>query len=391
MDGKRKGDKTIFYAHEVSTARVVVEKHQGHDLSFYNIMNDDSDAGISLEEEFGSFANYSRNELIKRAAHLDMVFAVSDITRDELKYLCPTMDDAKIRVVYNGIPTEEVDFRMKEKSIGLIREYCETLFNYTPDYIFTHVARLVISKGFWRDIRILYYLDEKFAKKGWKGFFVLLSTLVASGRPASSIATMEADYGWPVLHREGWPDLVGAESDIYEQLELFNARSRAIKGVFVNQFGFDSEVCGKRIPKGCTLLDLRLASDVEFGFSIYEPFGIAQLETIPYGGTAAISNVCGCEGLLKKAMKPSDYISVDFTKVPTAFKDILRTKDDFKKIAIDVRDHIETEICKEGADDIVKKLPHDDVERRKRLEKMQDVSKKMDWDRVSENVIKNLG
>ncbi|HQC51011.1 MAG TPA: hypothetical protein PKW68_04335, partial [bacterium] len=32
--GRRSGDGTIFYAHEVSTARVIVENHPGHDFTF---------------------------------------------------------------------------------------------------------------------------------------------------------------------------------------------------------------------------------------------------------------------------------------------------------------------------------------------------------------------
>jgi hypothetical protein len=113
---------------------------------------------------------------------------------------------------------------------------------------------------------------------------------------------MERDYGWPVAHREGWPDLVGTEKEIDAYLSLFNARSSSIKGVFINQFGFSRRKCGGRVPEGAEFVDLRVGSDVEFGFSIYEPFGIAQLETVPFGGIAALSSSCGCAALLEKCL-----------------------------------------------------------------------------------------
>ena len=90
-----------------------------------------------------------------------------------------------------------------------------------------------------------------------------------------------ADYGWPVMHKVGWPDLEGGEVDIYNYLQVFNSRSRAIKAVFINQFGFDRIRCGQRVPADAEFADLRIGSDAELGFSIYEPFGIAQIETIP--------------------------------------------------------------------------------------------------------------
>lgn len=383
-EGRRSGDKTVFYAHEVATARRIVEGHPGHDLSFYNIMRIDSDANISLEDEFGSFSTYSRNELVKAAQNLDYFFAVSDLIKDEYKYLCPLADDNKIKVVYNGIPIESVSWKRKEQGRKLIGDYCENLFNFRPDHVMTHVARLVISKAMWRDIRLLYHMDEHFHKTGKKGFFVLLSTMIANGRPVEDITRMEAEYGWPVVHRESWPDLVGDEVAIYKYLELFNARSKAIKGVFVNQFGFDMGHCGSRVPKDATLLDLRLASDMEFGLSIYEPFGIAQLETIPYGGIPLVSSVCGSASLLAAEMDPKDYLSLDFTAVPEGYKDILKTKEDFQHITKEMRDIIETEICLENATTVLSYLPKTDKERKNLFNRLHKDSGSLDWDHVVE-------
>lgn len=386
IEQRRQGDVTVFYAHEVATARLITENHPGHDLAFYNIMSEDTKKGISLEEEFGYFPNYSRNELIKRAHMLDHIFAVSDITKGEYLYLCPDTDSSKIKVVYNAIPTSSVSYENKKHSHAMVREYCKNLYSFTPDYIFTHVTRLIISKALWRDIRFLYHLDETLSMENKTGFFVILSTLIGGGRPSEAIRQMESEYGWPVAHREGWPDLVGSEIDIYNYLKLFNARSKAIKGVFINQFGFNEEKCGDRIPKGASILDLRLASDIEFGMSIYEPFGIAQLETLPYGGFPVISSVCGCACLLEKTLERGDYLSIDFTKIPKEFWDVLKEKKDFKAMSKEMRDLIETEICAKHAAKVASLLPQNKSEHKKRFDTMQDKAHLLGWEHVAERI-----
>lgn len=389
-DGRRRGDKTVFYAHEVSTARVVVEKHPGHDFTFYNVLRLDKKAGTPLEETFGSYKFYSRNELVKKAVHLNRIFVVSDITKDEFLYLSPETDEKKIKVVYNGIPVETIDFNAKEQSIQIMKAYCRRLFDFEPDYLFTHVTRLVISKAMWRDIRLMYYVDEHFAKNGLTGFFVILSTLVGDGRPSESVKKMEAEYGWPVYHREGWPDLLGIEVDLYKYLEIFNKKSKAIKGVFINQFGFSKERCGEAVPDKASMLTFRLASDFELGFSIYEPFGISQLETMPYGGTPVLSSSCGCSNVLKRYAKEQDYICVDFTEVTSNFKNRLSGKEDFLNVTCEMRDQIETEICRQSAINVISKLPRDNRARKARLQCMQKLIKKFDWEHVASRVIKSL-
>jgi hypothetical protein len=387
MGGKRADDRLVFYAHEVSTCRHVVESHPGHDLSFYNLLRHDSDRGASLEERFGSFKNFSRNELVKLASKLDRVLAVGDIVKEEYLYLCPDADASKISVVPNGISFTEVDFKKKTEGISKLADYCENLYAFTPDHIFTHVTRLVISKGLWRDIRVLMYIDEHFAATGKKGFYLLLSSLIGSGRSAADACKMEDEYGWPVLHREGWPDLVGAEMDVCKQLEIFNAKSRSIKGVFINQFGFGAGVCGKRPPAGAEVLDVRLASDLEFGLSVYEPFGIAQLETFPYGGLPMVSSVCGCVSLLRKAAREDQYIEMDFTRVPHRFVRDFGSDLDYMNLSATLRDSIETDICKIAAGEAVNRLPKTNRERIKRFNEMSENAKAMNWEFVSKDVI----
>ncbi|MEZ4681638.1 MAG: hypothetical protein R2932_46240 [Caldilineaceae bacterium] len=48
-------------------------------------------------------------------------------------------------------------------------------------------------------------------------------------------------------------------------------------------------------------MDIGKGSDLEFGQSIYEPFGIAQVELLSFGALCCVSSVCGCVGFADAA------------------------------------------------------------------------------------------
>ena len=380
---KRENERLFFYAHEVSTARVVVEGHQGHDISFYNILKSDLQEHISLEERFGSKKHNSRNELIKYAKHFDKIFAVGDWVKKEFQYLVPDVDSSIIDITYNGIPVNRVEFNDKLKSRQKIQTYCENLFNFIPDVIMTHVSRLVISKGLWRDISMLEYLDNYFHENHIKGFFIILSSLIGPGRPDSDIFKMEKEYGWPVWHKENWPDMVGYENDIFWSLHYFNAKSRNIKAVFLNQYGFNTQRVGNRLPENTDFSDLRIASDAEFGMSIYEPFGIAQIETVPYGGIALLSRACGSSFLLEKGWENENvkpYHIIDFAENAGSHKHFLQMNSA-------ERTHIEKHIMKNEAKTVFQKIPKTDKERELMFNACIDKSLCLEWNSITKNII----
>ena len=384
LSGRR--DKTIFIAHEVNTARSIVESHPGHDISFYNILKKARDSK-TLEQVFGSHEHSPRSELIKRVVHFDHIFAVGDHVEAEYKFLVPSVPAEKLEVVYNGVSAKTVGIKEKRQAREHIEEYVETLFNFVPDVIFTHVTRLVVSKGIWRDIELLYWLDKIFDERNLKGFYILLSTLITVGRPSDDIITMEREYGWPVLHRQGWPDLIGAEKDVYSSLEVFNSRSKAIKGVFINQFGFNRATCGKRVPANASFEDLRVASDAELGFSIYEPFGIAQIETIPFGGIGIMSSSCGAAGFLcdkfkDAALKP--FCILDF--ISAGKKMSVAT---LKNLTLHERTVMENQILSKQAKRIFKALPSNWPKREQYLLNAHKYAGQLSWESSAQSYVFN--
>lgn len=368
--------KTIFVAHEVSTARFLVESSPGHDIDFYNKLRKEK-GKRSLEQVFGSQKQSPRNELIKQAVNFDRILAVSDLIKEEYLFLVPDTPAQKIRTAYNGLSIQNISIDRKRQSHKLIEEYVDSLFGFKPDVVLTHVTRLVISKGLWRDITLLYYLDEIFQSKNLKGIYILFATFVVTGRPSSDIFKMEKEYGWPVEHRYGWPDLVGMEEEIYSYLQVFNQKSKAIKGLFINQFGFNREKCGMRVPEDARFIDLRIASDAEFGFSTYEPFGIAQLETIPFGGTAILSSSCGSVSLLDEVFKNAKL-------KPYYVLDFISKGRGIKNLTIENRTEIERELFKEHAKSIFEILPVTEEKRAKYLKNTLLYNPRLGW----ENIVK---
>ncbi len=369
----------IFYAHEVAPVRRIVENHPGHDLSFYNLLKRAQTTDKSLEDIFGSQMDWYRTALVKQAYRFDKIFAVGDLVAEEYKFLVKEISSEKIKIVYNGIPLDHLTFEEKEKSrkkfdLCLSLKGCERV-----DVILSHTCRLVKSKGIWRDFKLLHFLDELFGKINLKGIYFLLASQVPQGRPPELVETMVKEYGWPFQHRIGWPDLIGYEIDIYQLVEKFNQEAQNIKAVFINQYGISKRKCGIDFPEDITTRDLKLASDVELGFSIYEPFGISHIEVLPSGGISLLSTSCGVfyflERIFDKDFKP--YIAVDFIGIA---KDLPEKA--LLNLSQEKREVLEELAIAKNIEKIFEKIPKNQKERKELYEKIQPYLKELDWDKV---------
>jgi len=377
---------TAFYAHEVATMRRIVEEQPGHDTMFYNAMKRAHEQKLYVSDVFGAQSNFFKHVLVDASKHCDAICAVGNNVVDELRFLAPEFERANIDIVYNGIPAYEIDISAKLHSKKKLQRYCDRLLGYKPDFIFTHVTRLVHSKGLWRDLRILEHLEGEFRTQDMTGVLLLLSTEVQQRR-TREIYHIESAYNWPVAHREGMPDLSGGEANFYTAVQEFNARSRNIKIVFINQFGFSRKHCGRRMQKDMDFMDIRRGSDVEFGLSIYEPFGIAQLESLTFGGLCVVSSVCGCAGFVRDVSGGKDVKNViiaDYTSLEShSFPDI----EDLLQIGIPVRDEIEHSISEKVAMQICSRLPKNESEIESMIQTGYDLAKHMSWDIVVKNYL----
>ncbi len=378
--------RTLFYAHETATIRRIVEKHPGHDTMFYNVMRRAAEEGKYVEDVFGPQTPYFKHPLVASARHCDGALAVGELIVEEMRFLAPEFADFDIRLVYNGIPSHQIDMSEKMRSRGLMQDYAEKLTGTRPDFLMTHVTRLALSKGLWRDLKVLWHLEQEARKTGRTGVLFVLSTEIGGPRASREIHQMASQYGWPLAHREGYPDLSGGEADFYAFVQRFNTCSRNIKAVFVNQFGWSAKWCGQAMPAEMDFKDIRQGTDLEFGQSIYEPFGIAQLEPLAFGGLCVLTSVCGCAGFLRRVAGDGEVASAvlaDYTQLAKQYDSL----SEMLRIGIPERGRVEEIESMRVAEEILRKLPTDESGMQRMLESGYDLAQHMGWDAVAREYV----
>jgi hypothetical protein len=384
-EGDRANFRTIFYAHEVATMRRIVESHQGHDTMFYPVLRNAMAAGHYVEDVFGDQSSYYKHALVKASRFCDIIFAVGDYTLKEIRFLGPDFVTVDAQVAYNGVPAWRISADEKMRSRRKLRQYCKNLLRYEPDYVFTHVTRLVPSKGMWRDLRVLEHLEPMLRERNETAVLFALSTEIPQRR-GDDVRRMEQNYKWPVAHREGLPDLSNGEANYYQGVQEFNACSRNVKIVFINQFGFEQKLCGQRMPADMEFMDIRKGSDVEFGQSIYEPFGIAQVEPISFGGICVFSECCGCAGFVNKVTggQPTpNVIIADYTDLPNKG---LRPEQ-LLAIGQPQRDEIEHTVATLVAKALMDRLPRSPQEFEQFIDRGHRLAEQMSWDVVARDYV----
>src|SRR2546423_1517474 len=159
LEAERANFRSVLYAHEVATVRRIVEGHAGHDTMFYNVMRTAIAQGHYVEDVFGDQSGYYKHALLKCVKFMDGIFAVGDYVQKEFRFLGPEFIHIDSQLAYNGVPCWRIGAEEKMHSRQKLRTYCKNLLRYEPDYVFTHVTRLVPSKGLWRDLRVLEHLE----------------------------------------------------------------------------------------------------------------------------------------------------------------------------------------------------------------------------------------
>ena len=372
--------KTLFYAHEVATVRPLVEERPGRDIAFYNALRQARANGQYINELFGPQDGYFKHALVSQAWRLDAVLAVGDWVVEELRFLGPEFAACSIDLVYNGVPAVELSPVEREAAREKVQASGAALLGWTPDLVFTHVARLVESKGLWRDLLVLEHLDHHLWEQGQRALFIALAT--ETGRRDPEDVQRMAAYGWPLVHREGGSDLSSGELKFDLLVRAFNARTRAVKALFVNQFGWDQQSCAF-LPANAEFADLRRGSDVEFGQSIYEPFGISQVECLSSGTISVVSDVCGCRGFVRQAASEAElgsFIEGAYTQLNEA---------DRADQPIGVRERTQAEALQSQvvASALARQLSAGESGRKRLLAEGYAAARKMSWEHVAEDML----
>jgi hypothetical protein len=193
---------------------------------------------------------------------------------------------------------------------------------------------------------------------------------------------MEKWWRWPVAHRETPPDLSGGEAMLYAGIQEFNAKARNIKVLLINQFGFDRRTCGTRMPADIEFPDIRKGTDLEFGQSVYEPFGISMLEPLTFGGLCVVTNVCGHVGFLRDVCgeeMPENVVVADYTDVDDPSLEI----EDILQIDHGRRRPIEQQVARRVAERVLRRLPRDHESMERLLTAGREIAGQMGWEVVA--------
>ncbi|MDY6913634.1 MAG: hypothetical protein SVT52_04165 [Planctomycetota bacterium] len=379
LDGSPK-IRTVFYAHEVASVRPIVEKYPGHDTMFYNVLHAAAGRQRTLEQVFPEVSENFKHPLVKAGRYCDHVFAVGDRIAPELRFLEPHFRTTGIDLVYNGVPALPMTPDEKLTSRARMKQYASNLLGFEPAWIFTHVARPVVSKGIWRDLRVLHELEPMLAKLDEKAVYFMLGTL-GGQRHGRDIRQMENRYGWPVHHEIGYPDLCGGEEVLGEYLDSFNRNHGSISAVLVNQWDWNRQACGERMPQEMTFADIRSGTDLEFGLSVYEPFGISQLEPLSAGALCIVSSVCGCMGYARRAVEKTptqkNIIEADFLGEAAG-----KSEDELLQLGTAERERIENAEARRLAGLIIDRLPRNDQATQRLIDAGYALASQMSWQRV---------
>jgi hypothetical protein len=376
--------KTVFYAHEVATMRPIVESDGGHDTRFYNVLKRARQENLYVYDLFGDQSWNYRHAMLTAAGGFDAFLAVSDVTMNELQFLSPQFAARPISLVYNGVPAQTINLDQRWVAKDHLAQYAQNLLGFRPTWVFSHVTRMVLSKALWRDIRVMEHLDNLLAARGESAVLFTLSSTIPAGKSSDDVWGWEREYGWPAWHHWGNGDLVGLEIDYWRAIQEFNSRAQASRIVLVNQFGWSRDRCGGRMPAEMEYADIRRGPDVEFGQSIYEPFGIAQLEPLSFGALCCLSTSCGCAYAIEKSggLELNNIVLADYITLPYGWE--YPTAGSILNIGSYERNQIEAAESYRAAVKIIERLPRQGHDAWVLLEKGRALAEKMSWKVVAE-------
>lgn len=139
------------------------------------------------------------------------------------------------------------------------------------------------------------------------------------------------------------------------------------------------------MPADMEFMDIRRGTDLEFGQSVYEPFGIAQLEPLTFGALCVLSSSCGSVGFVTRANRgmaqcnvlTADYISAASSRFGADWRAALR-------IGESDREEIEAQEATRVACEVASALPRTEAEQRHALRIGYELSQRMSWEVVAE-------
>ena len=379
------GWRTAYYAYSTPAAQRLVAQRSGHDTSFYNVLAKAKVAKLALETIYGSQDDLPEHALLRLAPSCDVLLAVSEHVAEELRFIGGQFAGSALDVVPPGLPAPAVAPEDRAGARQRLRAYAAELAGYVPDYVFAHIDPVTVHTGLWRDLRVLEHLDGLLKRQRCRAIFLLVASADGARHTPEEVLAWEAEYDWPLRHRNDNGDLRETETALYlDAIEPFNRRAGQIRAVLVNQIGWDVAGLGRRMPPGLTMTDCLHGADLVFDQSIYEPFGARLVQAAAAGTVVCASSVCGGVPALRKAAGgelPANVVVADYVNLPQSYW--LGTPYDALAIDQGVRDWVEQTNSLPAARAISQRLSYSDAERAALVERGNQLRERMTWESVA--------
>ncbi|MBN2210616.1 MAG: hypothetical protein JW709_04395 [Sedimentisphaerales bacterium] len=358
--------KTVFWAQGCPAAQRQIEQHSGHDTRFYNLMARAEEEHFFGEELFAPQDGDYCHALMRAARNCDTMIAVSDMAARELRFFDPVLMHLPVLLCPHGIADSKPGLHQRQQAREHLRQFTENLLGYRPDIILSHVMFLSLKAAVWRDLRVLYQLENKLVQANQQGIFYLVAT-DQPVRSSTEVQRMENGWNWPLEHQPVQPDLSPQEAKVYTYIQEFNRRCQALRIVLINQPGFFPDKCGRHWPEGMVEADLGLGSDVVFAQGIYEPWAECALTAMANGALGVITTTA--RPPTSSNLIPADYINV---------LEISRNLRDLSALDQAARDVVEERISTRVAKEIWSRLAGASLE--KRLQAGGELRSRYGWD-----------
>jgi hypothetical protein len=350
--------RTVFYAGEVRTPRVIVEYgakpgQVASDNRYYQVQRLALAQGRTMDEVFpvGSWTSF---QVLRGGHECDGVGAVSESVAEELRFLDRGFRERPVTVIPHGHRAVETSWEARNDSRAKVLRHVKERWGVDCQLLLTRISRDEVCKGLSRDVTVCEYLAELLPKERLPAVLLLVT--------------------------QWWEnDLSPNIRALRARVEAFNARRTGIHIALINQPTW---------PAGLdfTRDDLLRATDVSLGQSMYESFGLAQLEALSGGAICVISGVSGarptvralCERLGTSEAAYPNLVVADYAaeeaRVPP------RTLEDWKALSGEELHALERRTAESVARRVVERLPRDERAARELLETGRRLAGQMQWE-----------
>jgi hypothetical protein len=341
---------TVYYAGEVRTAKTLVEYGDSpgqvaSEQRFYQVLRQGLAQGLSLGEVF-NVEPWLSFQILRHGHLCERVGAVGESVAQELRFMDRRYRERSLPVIPHGNRLIETSWEARLESRARVRRYLLERLGLDCRLIMTRIARDDVCKALARDVTVCSFLEE-LLPEGRRPAVLLMVTAWSPGAPSAVIRSLQA------------------------RVAEHNGRGGALHIHLINQADW---------PRGLdfTREDLHRATDVALGQSMYESYGLAQLEPLSCGAICVLSGVSGARFAVGEEAHPNlvvaDYVTGEGER-PAG-----RTIAEWKALSEAELRRMEQVGAERVARQLAERLPREEQGHRELLETGRRLARRMEWE-----------